>query len=270
MLQDLGNLLHNKSHYLKAEDISGMVIQKWSSCVMCMWWVRSVKRWLSVFTMSACCASWVTGWQSVLAKSRGHGQVQRLFALSFLCLATAIKRDIALIFLLVNPDSDIILGCAWCVQGRWKKQNGSRGWGKGSEGWCQISVFKTRRKTLFFWWQGCQSKLWCSTKSMKQVQGYKTESIVLTDGNSSYIYFPVMSLKLFQQKKVSSIMLSLLYRGFRPLGEVCPALRSPREKTPGLRTVLLMTQLMTEELGQCWCSQNTRLASRNPAGMLFL
>lgn len=45
---------------------------------------------------------------------------------------------------------------------------------------------------------------------------------------------------------VSSIMLNLLSHGCRLDGEVCPALRSPGEETPGLRTVLLMTQLMTE------------------------
>jgi len=43
-------------------------------------------------------------------------------------------------------------------------------------------------------------------------------------------------------------MLSVLCHGFRPVGEVFPAFGSPWDKTPGVRTVLVMMRLMTEEL----------------------
>ena len=47
---------------------------------------------------------------------------------------------------------------------------------------------------------------------------------------------------------ISSITLSVLCHGFRPVGEDSPAFGSPWDKTAGIRTVLLMTRLMTGEL----------------------
>lgn len=197
MLQDLGNLLHNKSHYLKAEDISETLIQKWSSCVICMWWVKSVK---------ACDGSWFLQcqravplelWDDSLCWLKAEGMGEYSISLHFLfsALPLQLKGTLHWFFSLLTQTVTSFWGVCGAFRVDEKKQHGSRGWGKGSEGWYKMSVFKTGRKTLFFWWQGCQSKLWCSTKSIKQVQEYKTESTVLTDGNSSYMCFPIMSLK---------------------------------------------------------------------------
>lgn len=71
---------------------------------------------------------------------------------------------------------------------------------------------------------------------------------------------------------VSSIMLNLLSHGCRLDGKVCPALRSPGEETPGLRTVLLMTQLMTEELAwstHMWVSGSAPKIHGLPPGTLL-
>lgn len=83
----MGNLLHNKSHCLKAEDISETMILKWSSSFICLWWHKSAEG-VCCFQSLQCQRGVPPGCGVVLwLKAAGMGRGRILLLLPFCTLS---------------------------------------------------------------------------------------------------------------------------------------------------------------------------------------